>query len=550
MFRNRLLASLISNTGNWMQDTAGTWLMTALTSSPLLIALMQTAASLPVLLLGLPAGAMADIFDRRRLLLFWAAWMLGAAALLSMVTLSGTVGAWGLLGLTFLLSVGAAMNGPTWQAIVPELVPKPELPEAIALNSAAFNLARALGPAAGGLVVAAFTSVVLGAGFVFSLNALSFLAVLGVLYWWRRTPLFKSALPAERLLGSMRSGMRYVRFDPAMRAILARAFVHTFCVSGMWALLAVVAKEELHHGAMGYGILNGCIGVGAVIGAMLLPRLRRRWPPDALVNASGVASVVTLLVMAWVPVWWPLMLSLILGGIAWTSMASSLNITVQLSVPAWVQARALGIYQMVFQGGLAVGSAVWGSVAEHTHAGWALSLAAAALMASLPLARRFSLSLGTELDHSPGRLAGALRRSAPQVVIEPNPEAGPVQVTVTFHIDPARADEFIRAAHELGRVRRRDGAVRWSLFADPFDPTCYVETYVLESWLERQRQLERFTVADHAVRNRVFAFHVGPNPPVVTRLVLARPPSSAECGMTLVAPQSEIRNPKSQIPNP
>src|SRR5215467_13584744 len=391
VFRNRLIASLISNTGSWMQDTAGTWLMTSLTTSPLLISLMQTAATLPVLLFGLPAGAMADIFDRRRLLLFWAAWMLVEAALLSGLTLTGLIGPGILLVLTGLLNVGAAMNGPTWQAIVPELVPREQLSVAIALNSAGFNLARAIGPALGGLTVAAFASVWLGAGLVFSLNALSFIAVLVVIYRWRRTPFFRSALPAERLLGSMRAGVRYTRFEPAVRSILIRAFLQTFCVSAMWGLLAVVARDDLHHGALGYGILNGCIGLGAVIAAIWLPHARQRFSADTIVSVAALVFAITLLVMGWVHYWFPVVLVLIAGGMAWTSTASSLNISVQLSVPAWVQARALGIYQMVFQGGLAIGSAFWGGLAERIGTGSALSLAATALATSLPLARRFSL---------------------------------------------------------------------------------------------------------------------------------------------------------------
>src|SRR5215471_9115915 len=422
VFRDRLIASIISNTGSWMQDTAGTWLMTALTTSPLLIALMQTAASLPVLLFGLPAGAMADIFDRRRLLLFWAAWMVVVAALLSGFTLAGWIGPSTLLVLTCLLSVGAAMNGPTWQAIVPELVPREQLPVAIALNSAGFNLARAIGPALGGLTVAALASVWRGAGVVFSLNALSFIAVIVVIYRWRRTPFFRSALPAERLLGSMRAGVRYVRFEPSVQGILIRAFLQTFCVSGMWALLAVVAKENLQKGAMGYGILNGCIGAGAVIGAMLLPRLRQKLSPDKIISGAAVVFAATLLVMAYVHDWILLMTGLVCGGIAWTSTASSLNISVQLSVPAWVQARALGTYQMVFQGGLALGSAFWGAFAERFGAAVSLSFAAGALLASLTLARRFSVSTGLDLDRSPGRLVSSLNRAGPQIVIEPNPE--------------------------------------------------------------------------------------------------------------------------------
>jgi MFS family permease len=310
-----------------------------------------------------------------------------------------------------------------------------------------------------------------------------------------------------------------------MRAILARTFLMTFCVSAVWALLAVVAKNDLHRGAMGYGLLNGCIGLGAVFGAIFLPRLRQRLSPDTIISVSTMAFVIVLVVMAYVHYWAPLVLVLMLSGMAWTSAASSLNIAVQFSVPAWVQARTLGIYQMVFQGGLAIGSAFWGGLAERHGTPMALSLAAAALLAGLPLARRFSVSRGTVLDHSPGRLTSALNRAGPQIIIEPNPEDGPVMVTVTFRIDPARASEFIEAALELGRVRRRDGAVRWSLFADPFDPARYMETYVLESWVERQRQLERFTVADHAIRNRVFAFHVDTRPPEVSRMILAHAPS-------------------------
>ncbi len=331
-----------------MQDTAGTWLMTALTTSPLLIALMQTAASLPVLFLGLPAGATADIFDRRRLLIFWQAWMLATVALLSLLTMLDVISPAVLLVLTFLLNIGSAMNNPAWQAIVPELVPRSELPDAISLNSAGFNLARAVGPALGGLTVAAFVSPQVGAAVVFLLNSASFLAVIFVLYVWKRTPIFKSALPAERMFGSMRSGVRYVRHSPPLLAILLRTLLFTVFASAVWALLAVVAQQDLHAGAMAYGVLNGCLGIGAVIGAMLLPRLRRVVPAEWLLAAAGLifsGTLATLALTRSVPliVFW-----LIAAGCAWTSTTSTLNIAVQLSVPAWVQARALGTYQMIF----------------------------------------------------------------------------------------------------------------------------------------------------------------------------------------------------------
>src|SRR6202041_3121299 len=274
LFRDLWLASIVSNLGGWMQDTAGTWLMTVLTTSPPLIALMQTAGSLPVVIFGLLAGATADIFDRRRLLIFWQAWMLTAVAILSVLTFFDIVSPWILLTLTFLLNIGTAMNSPAWQAIMPEVVPRAQLPDAISLNSAGFNLARALGPALGGLAIALYARATTGAASVFLLNSLSFVGVILVLYRWQRNPHFKSALPAERIRGSVRSGIRYLRYAPMLQAAFVRTLLFTLFVSAVWALLAIVAKRDLHQGAMGYGILNGSMGFGAVIGATLLPRGR------------------------------------------------------------------------------------------------------------------------------------------------------------------------------------------------------------------------------------------------------------------------------------
>ncbi|HEY0309396.1 MAG TPA: MFS transporter, partial [Acidobacteriaceae bacterium] len=360
LFRDRWIASTVSNVGSWMQDTAGTWLMTSLTTSPLLIALMQTAASLPVVALGLLAGATADIIDRRRLLIFWQAWMLAAVAVLSVLTFCGIIGPWWLLGLTFMLNIGTAMNNPAWSAIVPELVPREMLADAVTLNSVSNNLARALGPALGGLMVAGFAMARRGAGSVFLLNSISFVGVIWVLYNWKRNPIFKSALPAERLVGSMRSGLRYIRHAPALRTTLIRVFMFTFFVSAVWALLAVVARRDLHQGAMGYGILNGSLGLGAVMGASVMTRIRRRFSADAIIATATCIFVGTLGVMAFVHRPWVVILSLMFAGFGWTSTMSTMNISVQMSVPAWVQARALGSFQMTFQGGMALGSVLWG----------------------------------------------------------------------------------------------------------------------------------------------------------------------------------------------
>ena len=523
LFRNRWLASIVSNTGGWMQDTAATWLMTSLTRSPLLIALMQTAASLPVLLLGLPAGAMADILDRRRLLIFWQSWMLGAAAVLSILSFGHGIGPWMLLLLTLLLNVGAAMNNPAWQAIVPELVPRSELAEAISLNSAAYNLARAVGPALGGLCMAIFVSVMTGAATVFLINAASFLFVILVLYVWKRKPLYTSDLPAERLLSSIRAGLRYVHHASAIRGILIRAFLVTSCVAAMWALLAVVAQRDLKHGALGYGLLNASIGAGAVGGAILLPRIRAKLSADAIVFASTIAFVLTLAVMAFVHTTVLVVAVLLLAGFAWTSTTSTFNIAVQVAAPAWVQARLLGTYQMVFQAGMAIGSAAWGWVAEHSSTPAALSAAALGLLAGLPLAARYRIHAGVTADLSSAR---ALIRSAPSVVIELRPEDGPVLISIRYCIEPEQAQEFINAIHELKTIRLRDGAMRWGLFKDAADPTRYVETFLVESWAEYLRQRERLTVTDLQVRSKVFNFHGGDTPPVVTRMIYTPPPDS------------------------
>ena len=518
MFRDRWISALLSNTGTWMQDTAATWLMTVLTTSPFLIALMQTAASLPVLFLGLPAGAIADILDRRRLLMFWQLWMLAAAVLLSVITFAGWIGPGTLLGLTLLLSVGAAMNNPAWQAIVPELVPRSELAEAISLNSANYNVARAVGPALGGLSMALFANAYIGGGVVFFINGLSFAFVILMLYRWKRQPLYTSELPAERLLGSMRAGIRYVRHARDMQSILIRTFIMTSCVSAMWALLAVVAQQDLAHGALGYGMLNASIGSGAVLGAIFLPRLRRRVSHDVIVAVSAVVFTVTLLIMAFAHLTVLLVLVLIAAGFAWTSTTSCFNIAVQISVPAWVKARALGTYQMTFQAGMALGSAFWGYVAEHTSTPIALSAAAAGLMIGVPLGLRYQLMSNAAADLDSAQAKG-LTRAAPTVLMELEPEDGPLLISVEYRIDPSEVEEFVKSIHDLKTIRLRDGGMRWGLFADAANPARYVETFLVESWAEYLRQRERLTVSDLDVRDRVQAFQRGDGPPTVSRMV-------------------------------
>jgi MFS family permease len=500
-----------------MQDTAGTWLMTSLTSSPLLIALMQTAASLPVLLLGLLAGATADIFDRRKLLIFWQAWMLGSVGVLAILTFVGYVSPWALLAFTFLLNIGSAMNNPAWQAIIPELVPRELIPDTVSLNAASNNLARAVGPALGGLMVAGFKGEYTGAGSVFALNAISFAGVIWVLVNWKRIPLFKSALPAERVEGSIRSGLRYVRYAPDLQASLVRAFVFTFFISAIWSLLAVVARHVLKQGPLGYGILNGSLGLGAVIGATLLHRVRRRFTADQILAAASLYNVGVLLILAYIRSPYLIIAALILSGFAWTSTMSTINVSVQLAVPAWVQARALGTYIMVFQGGMALGSILWGTIAEHTSTPIALTASACGLLVTLPFAYRFHILQGPVPDHTPHQP----RRPAPQLT-DTEPTDGPVRISVEYHVPAENYAEFTRAIHQLRGVRLRDGAMRWGIYRDAINPEQLEETFIMESWLDFLRSRERITAADEAIRARVRDLHKHDDPPRTTYQIYAK----------------------------
>jgi MFS family permease len=523
LFRDRWIASTVSNVGTWMQDTAGTWLMTVIAhGSPLLTALMQTAASLPVLLLGLLAGATADIFDRRKLLIFWQAWMLGSVAILAVLTFLGHISPWALLAFTFLLNIGSAMNNPAWQAIVPELVPRELIPDTVSLNAASNNLARAVGPALGGLMVAAFATAHSGAGSVFALNALSFAGVIWVLFNWKRTPLFKSTLPSERIAGSIRGGLRYLRYSPQLQSSLVRAFGYCFFVSAVWSLLAVVARHNMRQGPLGYGILNGSLGLGAVVAATQLPRVRRRFSADRILAACTVYQGFTLLVMAFVPNPWLLIPVLVGSGAAWTSTMSSINTSVQLSVPPWVTARALGMYMMTFQGAMALGAICFGFIAEHSETRYALASAAGGILLTLPLVNRFKILQGPIPDFTPYKF----RRAAPELVgvdtTAPDPNEGPVRISIDYRIPLECYADFTHAIHELKGVRLRDGAFRWAVYRDADDPTHLNETFLMESWLDYLRSRERTTAADTAIRNRVYAIHTGDEIPRVTHQIYAR----------------------------
>ncbi len=505
------IASLVSNVGTWMQNVGAAWLMTSLSPSPLMVALIQTASSLPILFLALPAGALADIVDRRRLLLVSQAWMLIVAAALGVLTIEKTMTPWTLLGLSFALGLGSALNAPAWQAITPELVPPDELTPAIALNSINFNAARAVGPAIGGIVVASA-----GAGATFILNAISFLGVIVVLYGWKR-PVQSGLLPAERLIGAIRSGLRYVRYAPALRAVMVRTGAFTIGASAVWAILPLLARDRLKLDAGGYGLLLGAFGAGAIVAGAALQRLEEAFSPDAIVAASTVIFASTLIGLA---VWSSYALALVmmaLGGGTWVLANSSLNIAAQLSVPRWVQGRALACYQVVSQGAMAGGSVLWGFAAEHQGVPLALVLGAIAMVSGLVPSMLFHLISDGELDLEP-----ALLPPEPKLGDDFDQESGPVLVTVEYLIRPQAAHEFKQAMHGLRSIRLRDGAIFWGLFFDAVRPERFVEYFIVESWLEHMRQHERGVLSDSAIEDRVWAFHIGSSPPAVTHQISAR----------------------------
>jgi MFS family permease len=508
LFRALWLAAVASNIGTWMHNVGADWLMTSLAPSPLMVGLMQTAENAPLFLLALPAGALADIVDRRRLLLYTQAWMLASAVALALLTLFGLTTPWVLLLLIFTLGLGSALNAPAWQAIVPELVPRAELSAAVSLNSVAFNIARAVGPALGGFVVAAF-----GSWAVFLLNSLSFVGVLFVIYRWQREPI-ESISPTERVVGAMRAGVRYVRHDPELRAVLVRTGVFVSCASALWAMLPLVARQQLGLGALAYGVLLGGLGAGAIIAAFILPAARRRISINALTIGGTLVFAATTAIVAVVRNFPLLCGAMLCGGVAWMALMSGFNISVQALVPAWVRARVLAIYLLVFFGGMALGSVFWGTVATRIGVSEALLCAAAALVLGNGAAYFFPLRSDVELDLEP-----SLHWSDPILISEPHPEDGPVLVTVDYEIEPRNAGKFAAAMLEVKRIMRRDGATRWGLFTDPARPGHFVETFLVESWAEHMRQHARHTKEDRAAQDLVRSFHIGNSPPVVTHLI-------------------------------
>ncbi|MEO6409817.1 MAG: MFS transporter [Burkholderiaceae bacterium] len=497
-----------SNICMWMNDVASAWMMTTLTASPVMVALVQSASSLPVFLLGLPSGALADIIDRRRYLIFTQFWVASVGTLLCIVTLFGAMTAPLLLVLTFANGIGLAMRWPAFSALIPELIARPQLPAALALNAISMNMSRIVGPIVAGALIAS-----LGSAYVFLLNAaISIASGIFILRW--RSERKVSALPGERFLGAMRVGMQYVRQSRRMHAILLRIFSFFFQAAALTALLPLLARALPGGDAATFTLLLAAMGAGAVLVALNMGRVRQWASGDALIRNGALLQAAATAAMAFAPSVWVALPLMFVSGIATICVANALSVSAQLALPNWVRARGMSIYQMSLMGGGAIGAGIWGQLAALTSLRESLLVAAVGGAVMMMLIRRaHELDSAVEEDLTPSALP------RPPALPAIDPSAGPVLTTIEYRIDPARADEFRAVMQQSRRSRLRQGALSWELFRDAAEPGRYVEYIVDESWVEHLRRFDRISSDDLAWRERRLALHVGHAPPLVTRCI-------------------------------
>jgi MFS family permease len=517
VFARLWFAYIVTSLGTWLQNTGAGWLMTTLSPSPLTVSLVQAATILPFFLLALPAGAMADIVDRRLFLIGTQVWTMAAAGVLAAMTIAGLTTPASLLLLTFAIGIGSAMTGPAWGAIVPELVRREDLVQAIALNGVGFNIARALGPA-----IAGFLVVLAGSGFAFALFAVSILAVVGALFSWRR-PKGRSTLPREHLMSAIRAGMRFVANTPAMRATMIRAFTYALPAAAPWAVLPLVVREQLGLGAGMYGLILGLMGVGGVASGMLLPNFRHYANRSTIVFASSLCSCVGMAVLGLSRHWVPAALGMALFGVGWVAAFSTLQAAAQLVAPPWVRARALAIYQLSYNGALAFGSFGWGWLGTRIGLSGVLLAAAAGGALAAVAVRYFGI------DQAAAGLPTAARPQPPPeaaaeelAAILPHAR-GRLMETMHYRVTPPQRDAFLAAMAEVRMVRGRAGALFWQLYEDIAHPDGWMETWAMESWIDHLREATRMSEADQAVLARASAFQRDPSVPIPHRYIAVEP---------------------------
>ena len=496
-----------------MHEVGAGWLMITLAPDPAMVALVPAASMLAMFLLVLPAGALADIIDRRRYLLVALTWLILAAGSLAFFSISGLINAWGLIGLLVCMGIGTAMMMPGFQSIIPDLVPRHELIAAITLNGIAFNVTRTVGPVLAGLVIAAA-----GPGWVFAFNSVSYLAVLTVIFFWRneRTA---STLPSERFFGAIRGGVRFAGQSRPLQIVILRGMPYFILVSATLALLPLIVRMELGYGAEEFGNLMGCVGLGAVAVGFNLSRIRKSLSSDTLVVVGSTATVMSTLALGYLRDIWVIGGFMVLFGAAWISVLSTLQVNAQLVLPAWVRARGLAIYLASFTGTVAIGAVIWGRVASVVGIPLALAVAAIAGAVGIVLGLPLSLNKNESLDYSP-----APPTPDPNVPYAIKEHEGPLMVEVKYWIDPSDVDEFLYFMRtEIRRMRRRNGAITWGLFQDTDDEHYFVEVFVEESWIQDLRSRRRLTKDDMDVINKARLFHRGSGPPEISRKISRRP---------------------------
>lgn len=508
------LATVAGNTGTWMRDTASGWLMTSLSPSPTLVALVQAATTLPVFLLALPAGALADIVDRRRLMITIQIALAVISTLLCLLTWRNGMTPEILLALTFCGGIGAALIAPAWQSIVPQLVPRPLLRPAVALNSLGVNIARAIGPAIAGVLIAT-----LGIAAAYLVDVFSYLLIIAALYWWRPAPV--AVRDPEHIVDAMKSGLRFSLFHHDLQRVLLRAFLFFIAGSCYWALLPLIVRQQLHGDATVYGLAMAAIGAGAITGALLLPRLKHRLSANATVLAGALltAAVMAGLAVARSPAQGIALL--LMAGAAWIAVLTTLNATAQSVLPDWVRGRGLALYLTVFFGAMTLGSACWGQLASLHGIPVTLAVAAAATASIGLLAHRWQLPSG-DRDLTP-----SLHWPEPAIADDVDATGGPVMIRISYRVSAADQAAFLEAIRPLGRIRRRDGAYAWGVMFDMAHPEHVMEWFLLGSWEEHLRQHERVSQADREVQARVHALHHGHDKPVVEHWMALSPENSA-----------------------
>jgi MFS family permease len=508
IFRNVWIASTLSNLGGLIQSVGAAWLMISIAGSPDMVALVQASLTLPVVLLSLISGAMADSFDRRKVMLGAQVFMFVVSVALMVCAWLAWITPWLLLMFTFAIGCGAAFNAPAWQASVGDMVPRAELPGAVALNSMGFNIARSLGPAVGGAIVAAA-----GVAAAFAVNAVSYIALIAVLARWRR-PVQPPLLPRETLGQAVGAGVRYVAMSPANRTVLLRSAVFGISAGAVMALMPVVAKVLLGGGPLTYGLLLGSFGLGAVAGALANARLREAMSTEALVRAASIVYGIAAAVVGLSGNLFATMTGLFLAGAGWLLALSTFNVSVQMSAPRWVVARALSLYQMATFSGLAAGSWLWGEVAVSASVSLALYLAAGLMLLGAALGRWLPLTQTEALN-----LELLRTWKEPTTIVPVDARTGPVVVTIEYQIREADIVEFLDAMNERRRIRRRDGARNWRLLRDLADPQTWIERYETPTWLDYVRHNNRITHNDAVIPQRLRALHCGPAAPRVRRMI-------------------------------